>query len=231
MKLSLLISLESRKIKIRHLFLLAIPITLALLFATFTSIYGINQDHASSFGAIIKMMTCTVWDFYIFYTAYLISKIIVEEYVNHTVTILFTYSIKRTRIFLAKIILTSVVSLTCQFLSQIICFVFVIIADSHFSLVNGVIHRSNYLEWLQYTLINLLAAEAAILFISVIALIKKSVSSVFLSGIGFLFIYQMIVSQINAFSILWICFTALFVICAVLYIFSAHHWMNKLTPR
>src|SRR5690606_9891232 len=132
----------ARKIRIRNLILLAIPITTILLFSTFVSIFGVNQDHASSFAAIFKMMTSTVWDFYLFYTAYLISKIIVEEYVNHTVIIMFTYSIKRTRIFLAKILLASMISLICQFLSQVVCFAFVIIADERFSIVNGVLTES-----------------------------------------------------------------------------------------
>lgn len=173
-------------------------------------------------------MTSTVWDFYLFYTAFLISKIIVEEYVNHTVMILFTYSIKRARIFLAKILLTSMISLICQFFSQVICFAFVVIADKRFSLVNGFLTKSNCSEFWQYVMIDLLAAEAAVLFISAVAIMKKSVSSVFLYGIGFLFFYQVLISQINSFPVLWGCYLLLLIVCAAFYAFSAHHWMNRL---
>ena len=228
MKIWSLVRLEARKIRIRNLILLAIPITTILLFSTFVSIFGVNQDHASSFAAIFKMMTSTVWDFYLFYTAYLISKIIVEEYVNHTVMIMFTYSIKRTRIFLAKILLASMISLTCQFLSQVICFAFVIIADNRFSLVNGVLTKSACNEFWQYVMVDLLVAEAAVLFISAVAIMKKAVSSVFLYGIGFLFIYQVIISQINSFLILWCSYTSIFIVCIAFYVFSIQHWMNRL---
>ena len=228
MKIWSLVRLEARKIRIRNLALLAIPITAVLLFSTFISIFGVNQDHASSFAAIFKMMTSTVWDFYLFYTAYLISKIIVEEYVNHTVMIMFTYSIKRTRIFLAKILLASMISLTCQFLSQVICFAFVIIADNRFSLVNGVLTKSACNEFWQYVMVDLLVAETAVLFISAVAIMKKAVSSVFLYGIGFLFIYQVIISQINSFPILWGSFTLIFIACASFCVFSIRHWMNSL---
>ena len=108
MKIWSLVRLEARKIRIRNLILLDVPITAILLFSTFVSIFGVNQDHASSFAAIFKMMTSTVRDFYLFYTAYLISRIIVEEYVSHTVMIMFTYSIKRTRIFLAKMLVVAI---------------------------------------------------------------------------------------------------------------------------
>ncbi len=231
MKIWPLVRLEARKIRIRNLILLAIPITTILLFSTFVSIFGVNQDHASSFAAIFKMMTSTVWDFYLFYTAYLISKIIVEEYVNHTVIIMFTYSIKRTRIFLAKILLASMISLICQFLSQVICFAFVIIADDRFSIVNGVLTESACNEFWQYVMVDLLAEEAAVLFISAIAIMKKSVSSVFLYGIGFLFLYQVLISQINSFPMLWICYTSLLIVSIIAYIFSIRHWMNRLTTR
>ena len=228
MKIWSLVRLEARKIRIRNLILLDVPITAILLFSTFVSIFGVNQDHASSFTAIFKMMTSTVWDFYLFYTAYLISRIIVEEYVSHTVMIMFTYSIKRTRIFLAKILLASMISLTCQFLSQVICFAFVIIADNRFSLVNGVLTKSACNEFWQYVMVDLLVAEAAVLFISAVAIMKKAVSSVFLYGIGFLFIYQVIISQINSFPILWCSYTSIFLVCIAFYVFSIHHWMNRL---
>jgi ABC-type transport system involved in multi-copper enzyme maturation permease subunit len=228
MRLLSLVRLEARKIRTGKLILLTIPITMILLFSTFISIFGVNQDHASSFAAIFKMMTSTVWDFYLFYTAFLISKIIVEEYVNHTVMILFTYSIKRARIFLAKILLTSMISLICQFFSQVICFAFVVITDKRFSLVNGFLTKSNCSEFWQYVMIDLLAAEAAVLFISAVAIMKKSVSSVFLYGIGFLFFYQVIINQINSFPVLWGCYLLLLIVCAAFYAFSAHHWMNRL---
>ena len=53
-------------------------------------------------------------------------------------------------------------------------------------------------------------------------------SSVFLYGIGFLFIYQVIISQINSFPILWGCYTSIFIVFAAFYAFSLHHWMNRL---
>ena len=231
MSISSLMRLEARKIKIHRLILFAIPITLVLIYATFVSIYGINQTHASSFAAIIKMMTATVWDFYFFYTAYLVSKIIVEEYVNCTVMILFTYSIPRRRIFFAKILSTSVISLPCQAVSQTICFIFLLTMDRRFSLVNGFITRVDYIEWTQYVLIDLLAAAASVLFLSAIAVIRKSSASVFLYGITFLFVYQVIISQINEFSILWPCYTALFLGCAFFSTVSIHRWMNRLTAK
>lgn len=231
MKMSSLVCLEARKVKIHKLILLAFPITIVLLFSSFVSIFGVNQDHDSSFAAIIKMMTSTVWDFYLFYTAYLISKIIVEEYVDHTVMILFTYSIKRTRFFLAKILLASVISLACQILSQVVCFAFVVVADERFSLVNGVLTKSNCSEFLQYAMIDLLAAEAAVIFLSAVAIMKKSVSSAFLYGIGFLFVYQVIISQINSFPVLWICYGSLLIASILFYIFSSRRWMNKLTTE
>jgi hypothetical protein len=59
MKIWSLVRLEARKIRIRNLILLDVPITAILLFSTFVSIFGVNQDHASSFAAIFKMMTST----------------------------------------------------------------------------------------------------------------------------------------------------------------------------
>ena len=120
------------------------------------------------------------------------------------------------------------ISLTCQFLSQVICFAFVIIADNRFSLVNGVLTKSACNEFWQYVMVDLLVAEAAVLFISAVAIMKKSVSSVFLYGIGFLFIYQVIISQINSFPILWGSYTSIFIVCTAFYVFSIHHWMNRL---
>ena len=134
----------------------------------------------------------------------------------------------RTRIFLAKILLVSMMSIICQFLSQVICFAFVIIADDRFSLVNGALTKGDCNEFWEYVMIDLLAAEAAVLFISAIAIMKKTVSSVFLYGIGFLFIYQVIISQINSFPILWGCYTSIFIVFAAFYAFSLHHWMNRL---
>ena len=56
MRIWSLVRLEARKIRIRNLILLDVPITAILLFSTFVSIFGVNQDHASSFAAIFKMM-------------------------------------------------------------------------------------------------------------------------------------------------------------------------------
>lgn len=120
---------------------------------------------------------------FIIFAAVLISKIIIDEYKNKTINIMFMYPIKRKKIMISKLLIVVIFSFTSILLSSIFldCSMCIINSFTHFLkdtlTINLIVSNS----------INIALYSAAFAFISLIpvyvGLRRKSVSATIVTGI------------------------------------------------
>ena len=102
--MKLLIQLELSKFKIKRYVLFFMLITIGMCLFTTISLFAIEQDKATNYEEAIKMMNAAIIDCYLIFSGIFATKVIVEEYIKKTVLILFTYSVSRRFLMLAKVL-------------------------------------------------------------------------------------------------------------------------------
>ena len=228
MSLFNLIKIEFKKNKAMSYFLQYIVMTIILVFLTWTSIYGVNQDHETSGFAIIQMMSGLIADFYIIFSALVIVKVLNDEYVQRTILLMFTYGIPRKKIIFAKFSLIVMIAVIGQVLTQICCFTFLIGVDRYSDIINGGLTQENTIQWICYVAINTLALFGYLFIPVTVCIKKKNTSSIVISAMIGLLIYQMIISQIEDFIVLTICFFAFAIVTAFIYFVVGGRYIENL---
>ena len=228
MSLFNLIKIEFKKNKAMSYFWSYVVMTIILVFLTWTSIFGVNQDHETSGFAIIKMMSGLIADFYIIFSALVIIKVLNDEYVQRTILLMFTYGIPRKKIIFAKFSLIVMIAVVGQLLTQICCSTFLIGVDRYSGLINGGLTQENTIQWICCVAINTLAIIGYLFIPVTVCIKKKTTSSIVVSAMIGLLIYQMIISQIDNFIVMTIYYLAFAMVTAAFYFVVGGRYIENL---
>lgn len=190
-----LIRLELSKFKIKKYIFASIFITIGICLFTTISLFAIEQDNATDYTEAIKMINAAIIDCYLIFSALLIIRLIVEEYIKRTILILFTYSVNRQHLMIAKVILVLAITVTGMIITQIVSVNYLIIVSPYMKLGLNKFSYADFVYWLmQLGWAILLIIGFTLLNISV-AFIKKTSQYVFLTSLFSIIIVQALVSQ------------------------------------
>lgn len=164
------------------------------LFTTI-SLFAIEQDRATNYNDAIKMMNAAIIDCYLIFSGILIMRIIVEEYIKRTMLILFTYSVSRHHLMMAKVLLVLGITVCFTVITELISITYLIVAGPHMKLALNTFSKADFVYWLtQFGWGIILIISFTLLNISV-AFIKKTSQHVFLTSLLSVIIVQILISQ------------------------------------
>lgn len=118
-----LIALEIRKNKLKSLFKGVVIVNLAILAFMILVVFIDQSEREASFNSYIDVsegILVFVKAAYIIFASVLISKLVIDEYKNNTITLLFMYPISRKKLMAAKIIIVFVFTLVSIIISYIV---------------------------------------------------------------------------------------------------------------
>ena len=193
--MKLLMQLELSKFKITKYVIVAFFIMIAMCFFTTISLFSLEQVQAENYKKAIWLVTAMILDCYLIYAAMLVSRVIIEEYNKGTIQTLFTYSVKRHKLLLAKVFLILAVTVFFTVVTEIVCIDFLVIMEPHFGLSLNAFSKADFYEWVRQFGWSIVIIVSAVLFIICVGFIKKSTQAVFLTAIGTIFIVQILISQ------------------------------------
>lgn len=197
-----LMKCEIEKIKIKNYILSGLITVLMLCFFMFVAMDSAKQGMETptmTYESIIKAITTFATDAFVIYGAVLVAKLIVEEYTNKTVLIIFSYPIKREALIRAKLLFINIFVTLGAFIGNIICISVVTIMDKKFDLLAGSFTGNDLLNSVLYTVISLVMTNIFIFLPYAIGIWKRSITMTILSAILAAFIVQIIMSQSTGF--------------------------------
>ncbi len=190
-----LISLELSKFKLRKYLIASVLITIGICVFTMISLFASEQGNAADFTDSIKLVTSGVVDCYLIFAGVIASKIIVEEYVNGTVSILFTYTVSRRKIIIAKVTLVLLISLILSAITNVVSVIFLNVVKPYLQLALNDFSWSDFLYWSTQFVWDILLTISLVLLICSAALFKKTSQFTYVMSLVALLIAQMIISQ------------------------------------
>lgn len=161
-----LILLEWNKLKKKSILLEVIIYILCAIGSTFLFLvvidFGFTKSYSSSFNFInlVHRMTFTLLG------ASLICQVVIDEYKNKTISIIYGYPIKKEKIVLAKIMLIISLLLMTTFISYIVTGATVYAADLAFNIISGMPTTADFTLFVK----DMLLHSLAVAFISLIPL-------------------------------------------------------------
>lgn len=194
--MQLLIQLELTKFKkIKRYILYCVLITIGMCLFTTISLFAIEQDRAANYNDAIKMMNAAIIDCYLIFSGVLITKVIVEEYTKRTALILFTYSVSRRHLMMAKVLLVLGATTCFMIITELISIIYLIVAGPYMRLALSRFNESDFEYWLiQFGWGIIFTISFTLLNISM-AFIKKTSQHVFLTSLLSVIIAQILISQ------------------------------------
>ena len=173
------------------------------MFATI-SLFASAQESAAGYAEAIKMINAAITDCYLIFSGMLITRVIVEEYLKKTVTILLTYSVSRYRLMAAKVLFVLGMTICLMSVTGLVSLVYLVAAGPYMKLSLGVFGEADFMCWLvQFGWSVILTVTFTLMSMSV-AFIKKTSQSVFVSSLLAIIIVQILISQdIQGFSLVF----------------------------
>ncbi|WP_288887508.1 ABC transporter permease [uncultured Eubacterium sp.] len=193
--MKLLLQLELSKLNSKRYIVIPLFITVIMCYFTTVLLFGLEDEKAINYSKYIWMSTAAIIDCYMLYAAVLVKKVIIDEYSKKTILTLFTYSISRYKLMVAKIVLILILTILSALITQIICIDFLVLVEPHLKLSLNAFSKADFSKWLVQFGWSIVIIFCFTLLIISIGFIKKSSHAVWTWVLVSIFVVQIIMSQ------------------------------------
>lgn len=135
-----LIKLEIKKYKLNK-YIKGVIISIIGIMAFLTMSFIDNKINSpqdlDTYESVIWMINILTTDVFLIFSAAITAKIIIGEYRNKTISIMFLYPINRKKIMLAKLTIVVVFAMVCILIGSILCILYTVVLDSIIDVVAG----------------------------------------------------------------------------------------------
>lgn len=193
--MKLLVQLELSKLNSKRYIVIPFFITVIMCYFSTVLLFGLEDEKAVNYTKYIWMSTAAIIECYMIYAAILVKKIIIDEYSKKTILTLFSYSINKYKLMVAKIILILILTTFGAVVTQIVCMDFIILVEPHLKLSLNAFSKADFSKWLVQFGWSFVIIFCYTLLIISIGFIKKSSHAVWVCVLVSLFTIQIIMSQ------------------------------------
>ncbi|MFD1775488.1 ABC transporter permease [Paenibacillus rhizophilus] len=177
-----LISLEIRKLNLAGM-RKGILITNAAILAFMILVVFFDQSEIETYPEVFEALNIFIRASFIIYASVLISKLVIDEYKNNTITLLFTYPISRIKLMYAKIIIVFLFALINIVVSVAVLGAVMVGINSFTNAIPGDITADLLISVLIKTVAGAVYAAGISLIPIYIGMRKKSVPTTIVSGV------------------------------------------------
>ncbi|MBU5314373.1 ABC transporter permease [Tissierella carlieri] len=193
-----LMRLELKKYKLQyHIIGVIIAILLIMAFITISLVDSMTDPtqtkdtYESTFMAINLLITVI----FLVYSSVLISKIVISEYNNKTIMILFCYPVSRKKLMITKLLMVSIFTIIAMTISYLCCTLYLIVMDYYFDMVQGTFNRSYLNPYILEAVTSIVMSGVLSLIPFIIGMQKKSVPITIVSSLLVIFLRQVIITK------------------------------------
>lgn len=135
-----LIKLEIKKYKLKRYIkgvIIAILCIMAFLTMSFIDNKVNTPNDLDTYESVILMINVLSFDVFLIFSSTIIGKIVIGEYRDKTILVMFSYPINRKKIMLAKLFIVVAFAMLCVLVSNILCILYTVILDSIVDMAAG----------------------------------------------------------------------------------------------
>ncbi|WP_061994645.1 ABC transporter permease [Clostridium sp. ATCC 25772] len=193
-----LIKLEVKKYKLKRYIkgvIIAILCIMAFLTISFIDTISDPKQNMDTYKSVIWMINVLVTSTFLIYSSSLMAKIVIGEYRDKTILVMFSYPISRRKIILAKLFIVVVFAMSCILIGDILCIIYVAILDSIVDVVAGSFSLnyifSAYLSFLGFTVMGGILSLVPF----TVGMKKKSVPSTIVTAVLIVCLMQPVIGR------------------------------------
>lgn len=220
-----LIKLELKKFGItRNIIVTLAAILFSILFITVSLVDSMKDPEQTkdTFESTFLVIGLLMSFIFIVYSSVLTAWLIIGEYNQRTLTIMFSYPLNRRQLIASKLIIIMVYTAISITIGYICCSGYIILADKYFDMLDGIFQISFLQIWIPMAVITVIVCTILSLWPFIIGMLRKSVPATIVTSLFVIVFRQVIISRnaANQESWLQILLVAVITFAAVLFIFK-----------
>lgn len=188
-----LMKLELKKQPFRRYVLTSAAAILLSMYFIFIALNDTSSS-ANTFASTFRVVQLIFAFVYVIFFAVLVSAMVISEYNNGTILLLFTYPIDRRKIILAKLFVITLFIAASIAVGYLCCSLFILGIDRQFDLIDGTFSLDILKSWVCAALSSTLVFCCLGLWSFAVGMIKKSVSATIVSSVLFIYLRQFVVA-------------------------------------
>lgn len=188
-----LMKLELKKVHFgKYILLSALMIVLSMYFV-FVALYdssGTARTYDNTFRTV-EMIFAFV---FIIFFAVLVSALVISEYNNRTILLMFTYPVDKKKVILSKLMVVTLFITASMIVGYVFCGLFIVGIDRRFDLLEGEFTVAVFRNWIIQAAVTLLVFDCLGLWTFAAGMVKKSVTVTIVSSMVFIFLRQIVIT-------------------------------------
>lgn len=185
--------LELKKVPFRKYILLSALIIILSMYFVFVALYdssGIARTYDNTFRTV-EMIFAFV--FIVFFSV-LISALVISEYNNRTILLMFTYPVDKKKVILSKLLVVTLFIIVSMTVGYVFCGLFIVGIDRRFDLLEGEFTAAVLGDWIIQAAVTLIVFVCLGLWTFAAGMVKKSVAVTIVSSLVFIFLRQIVIT-------------------------------------
>lgn len=220
-----LLKLELKKFRLSRKILFAvIAVIFCILFITVSLIDSMTDPEQTkdTFENIFLVIGVLVSFIFLVYSSVLTSSLVINEYNQHTITILFAYPLNKKLLIAAKMIIIMVYTAAAMLLGYVCCCGYIIGMDFAFDMLEGSFQMNYLAEWIPMAIIGIIVCSILSWWPFVVGMIKKSIPATIVTSLIAVFLRQVIIAKNPTAqeNVLQIVLVVIITLAAVMFVFS-----------
>ena len=188
-----LMKLELKKIHFgRYILISAFAIVLSMYFV-FVSLND-TSDNVRTFEDTFKTVEMIFAFIFVIFFSVLNAALVISEYNNKTILLMFTYPVDKKKIILSKLLFITLFMAVSMLIGYVFCSLFIIGIDKKFDLLAGDFSTVILKDWLSGAFVTTIVFCCLGLLTFAVGMIRKSVSVTIVSSMIFIFLRQVVIT-------------------------------------
>ncbi len=193
-----LLKLELKKFRLlRKIFIVVLAIAFCILFITVSladSMTDLEQTK-DTFESAFLVIGLLVSFIFLVYSSAITASLVINEYSQRTITILFSYPLNKKALIAAKMIIISIFTAIAILLGYICCCGYIIGMDATFDMLEGSFQMEYLSEWIPMIIVSTIVCSILFWWPFVIGMIKKSIPATIVTSLVVMIIRQIIITK------------------------------------
>lgn len=220
-----LLKLELKKFRItRNIVFTFVAILFSILFMTVSLVDSMTDPKQTkdTFESMFTVVGLLMSFIFLVYSSVLTARLVIGEYNQGTITIMFSYPLNRKNLIASKLIIIMAYTAISMVVGYLLCTVYLIVADRTFDMLEGAFQLSMLQTWIPTAVITIVVCTILSLWPFIIGMIRKSVPATIVTSLIVIVFRQVIITKntTNQESILQILLVAIVTLVAALFIFK-----------
>ena len=188
-----LMKLELKKIHFLHYILISAFLILLGMFFLFVALHDAS-DRPRTFEDSFRTVQMIFSFVYVIFFAVLVSAVVISEYNNKTILLMFTYPLDKKKLILSKLLLITLFMAVSILIGFVCCSLFIVDMDRRSDLIVGEFSSQILRDWISAALGSTIVFCCLGLWTFAAGMVKKSVTVTIVSSIVFIFFHQVVIT-------------------------------------